>query len=80
MTAARPKRTAYDNAVDVEISRWPGVRASRMCRGKHYAIVLGFNGVSRFVCYAATPSDRRGVLNHIGDIRRTLRAMGARRR
>jgi hypothetical protein len=79
MTAAL-KRTPFDDSVEVELSRWPGVTFHREQRGKHYALVLSYRGASRFVIYASTPGDtRRGALNHLTNVRAELRAMGATR-
>jgi hypothetical protein len=79
MTKAVVKRTFYDDPADAELEQWPGVEAKRVVRGKHYALVLTFNGVSRFVIYPTSPGDTRGALNHIQNIREVLREMGATR-
>lgn len=80
MSAAKPKRTVYDDPTDAELARWPGVTWARQVRGKHYALILTFNGVSRFVTYPGTPGDStRGVLNHLADVRAALRYLGATR-
>jgi hypothetical protein len=80
MSLASPKRHDYDDRQDAELSRWPGVTWSRQIRGKHYAIVLTYGGVSRFVTYPCTPGDTvRGALNHIHDLRLVLTALGAER-
>lgn len=78
MSAATVKRTDYDDVVDAELSRWPGVTATRQVRGKHYALVLEYNGWSRFVIYPCSPGDGvHGAKNHLGDVRKALRDMGA---
>jgi hypothetical protein len=74
------KRTTYDDAVDAELARWPGVAWTREVRGKHYALVLTFNGVSRFVVYPCSPGDsRRGALNHLTDVKAACLGLGANR-
>jgi hypothetical protein len=72
------KRTVYDDPVESELARWPGVTYRREQRGKHNALVLSYRGATRFVIYAATPGDtRRGALNHLADVRAELRVLGA---
>lgn len=79
MTSAL-KRTSFDDPVEAELSRWPGVTYWREVRSKHYALYLSYRDATRFVIYAATPGDnRRGALNHIANVRAELRAMGATR-
>lgn len=81
MTAAKPKRTIFDDPVEAELARWPGVTWSREVRGKHYALVLSFGCVSRFVIYSGSPSDGlRGAMNHLQDVRGVLRDLGATRK
>jgi hypothetical protein len=60
-----------------ELANWPGVDHEIRHGGKHPRIVLTHRGASRFVTFSGTPSDRRGVLNKISDVRTTLRALGA---
>lgn len=79
MSAPACRHNGDDQFVDAELARWPGVTWTREVRGKHYALVLRLRGQSRFVIYAATPSDRRGLDNHLRDARVTLKAMGAKR-
>jgi len=80
MSAPAVKRTCYDDPVETELQRWPGVTWRREVRGKHYALVLTFGGVSRFVIYPTSPGDTvRGPLNHLSNVRQELRAMGATR-
>lgn len=80
MTAPSPKRHGFAEQQEAELSRWPGVTWTRQHRGKHYALVLEYGGLSRFVIYPASPGDMlRGGLNHVRDIRAVLTAMGAER-
>lgn len=74
------KRHPYEDAQRAELARWPGVVASHEIRGKHFALVLRFGEVSRFVIYPSTPGDSgRGALNHVREIRHTLAGLGATR-
>lgn len=78
MTTSKPKRTIYDDDVETELARWPGVTWRRAHRSKHLALILGFNGSERLVTYSGTPSDsRRGVLLHLADVKMALKDMGA---
>ena len=43
--------------------------------GKHVKLIMAVNGKSRFVVTAATPSDRRGLLNLTRDIKRIHREL-----
>ena len=80
MSQPTVRRTIYDDAVEAELAQWPGVQYRRENRGKHNALVLQVGEVSRFVVYPTSPSDsRRGQQNHLGDVHRTLAALGARR-
>lgn len=80
MSRALPRRTDLDDPTDAELARWPGVTWSRALRGKHYALVLDFNGLSRFVTYSCTPSDGvRGLQNHLRDVRKVCAEIGAKR-
>lgn len=78
MSAPAVKRTCYDPPVEAELERWPGVAWRREVRGKHYALILSYAGISRFVIYPTSPGDTvRGPLNHLANVRQALRAMGA---
>lgn len=80
MSRALPRRTDHDDATDAELARWPGVTWSRALRGKHYALVLTFGGLSRFVTYSCTPSDGgHGLQNHLRDVRKVCTEIGAKR-
>lgn len=70
-------RNPFDEAMDRELQRWPSVTAVRSIGGKHNRIILHHGDRSSVVVYPATPSDRRGVLNHIAQMRRILRDLGA---
>ena len=64
-----------------EVAEWPGVTVSFDNTKRHRVAVLAFNGRTRRVVFAATPSDNaRGLLNHIGEVRKELRGLGASRR
>jgi hypothetical protein len=73
-------RNDYEDLQDAELARWPGISWTRETRSKHNAIVLTFNGLSRFVTYPCTPGDTiRGGLNHVRDLRHAAYEIGARR-
>jgi len=66
------------NATQKELSDWPGVTMTQEPNGgKHCRVVLHFNGQTRLVIVANTPSDVRALPNHIAVVRRELRALGA---
>ena len=62
-----------------ELESWPGVTMTQEDGGKHGKVVLHFNGSSRIVVVANTPSDARALPNHIAVLRREIRALGAER-
>lgn len=62
-----------------ELESWPGVTMTEEDGGKHAKVVLHFNGDSRIVVVAHTPSDTRALPNHIATLRREIRALGAER-
>ena len=65
--------TSWDDAVDYELSRWPGVHAVRVGTRKHNRLVLHAKGRSRFVVYPSSPTGHpRALRNHISDIRHIL--------
>lgn len=79
MSQAVLKPSEYITASERELRRWPGVTARREHLSRHARMVLTFNGQSRCVTYPLSPSDRRGPMNHVGDIRKALLEMGATR-
>lgn len=80
MSAPAVRRHCYDEAVEAELAHWPGVTVRREHRGKHLALILTFNGVSRFVTYPTSPGDvLRGPKNHVSNVRQALRGLGAKR-
>lgn len=62
-----------------ELEDWPGVTMTEEDGGKHAKVTLHFNGQSRMVIAAKTPSDTRALPNHLATVRREIRAMGAER-
>ena len=62
-----------------ELESWPGVTMTEEDGGKHVKVHLHFNGGSRIVIVANTPSDARALPNHIAVLRREIRALGAER-
>ena len=75
------KDNEYVAAGIAEVGSWPGVRIVERIRGtKQNRVVLGFEGRTRYVVYPHSPSDRRtGARNHVQDIRRVCRELGAER-
>lgn len=73
------KSEAHEAALR-ELREWPGVTAVVEPGRKHVRVILHYDGRSRFVVRSSTLSDHRGVRNHVGDIKRTLRLMGAERK
>lgn len=73
------RRHPYHAPAEAEIARWPGVTFVRGRRGRNLCLTLTYRGVSRFCAYPDTPSDHRGALNHVSDIRSTLNLIGATR-
>lgn len=64
--------------VDAELARWTDVSHYREMSAKHNRLILIVGDKSKFVTYPATPTGkRRALLNHIGDVRRTLRELGS---
>lgn len=61
-----------------EVEEWPGAAVSFTTSKRHNVAVLSYQGNDRRVVFAATPSDSaRGLANHIGQVRRELRGLGA---
>lgn len=73
------KRHYYHDAIERELADWPGVTFAFGEGAKHPFVTLVFNGASKRHVFPSTPSDARGALNAISDMRRTLSAMGAKR-
>lgn len=71
----------YAITTEREVAEWPGVSVSFNNTKRHRVAVLAYRGRTRRVVFAATPSDSaRGLLNHIGELRKELRGLGASRR
>lgn len=68
---------AYLEATRKELESWPDTSLEIDNTGKHNKVTLHYKGQSHFVIMAATPSDARGLQNHIATVRRTLRGLGA---
>ena len=69
-----------EQAAVAELALWPGVTWRCETAGKHVKVHLTYAGRTRFVTRSRTLSDYRGVRNHVGDIKRTLRLLGAERK
>lgn len=69
----------FHTATVRELESWPGVTMTEEDGGKHAKVILHFNGESRIVVVANTPSDARALPNHVATLRREIRALGAER-
>jgi hypothetical protein len=69
----------FQSATARELESWPGVTMTEEDGGKHSKLVLHYNGESRIVVAANTPSDSRALPNHIALVRREIRGLGASR-
>jgi hypothetical protein len=67
----------FAKARDRELARWPDATATVDRGHKHIIIRLAWRGRKALVTCSKSASCPRAVLNHIGDIRRALRGMGA---
>lgn len=65
--------------VDAELANWPGVSHFRKLGGsRHSRLYLTYGERSRFVVFPSSPcKSPSAILNHIQDVRRTLRELGA---
>lgn len=70
----------YVNATVRELEEWPDTSMTQEPQGKHSKLVLHYKDQSRLIVMATTPSDARGLQNHIATVRRELRGMGASKR
>ncbi len=62
-----------------EISEWPDVSMTQEAGGKHDRVILHYQGESRIVVVSNSPSDVRGIKNHVSLVRRILKDMGAKK-
>lgn len=70
----------FERATARELAEWPGVSWAFERLAKHRAARITFAGESRVVVYPTTASDHRALANHIADLRRQCRDLGAERR
>lgn len=70
-------KSEVGEAAKRELALWEGVTFTVETSRKHTRVVLFYGGRSRFVVRSSTLSDHRGIRNHIGDLKRTLRLLGA---
>lgn len=76
------RRHPYELPADREIASWPGVAvlARAVMPSGHRRLIVEFRGRRRFIAYPGTPTGNpRAIKNHIQDIRRVLRELGAER-
>lgn len=70
----------YQGAIERELQSWPGVTVEFVSTGKHPKAKLWFGGKMLSRPFAGTPSDSVfGVHKMLGDVRRTLKQLGAER-
>lgn len=62
-----------------ELERWSGVEYGVEDVRPHPKLRVEYKGVRRFLPFSSTRVDRRGILNKVTELRRTLRDMGAER-
>ena len=67
-------------ATERELENWPGVTFTQETGKNHTKVTLHYNGQSRLVIAASTPSDVRAIPNHLSIVRREIRALGAERK
>jgi hypothetical protein len=73
-------RKDYEETIEREVGKWPGVTVRFEEGGKHPRAVLTFEDREGTVPYPGTPSDSRfGIHRKLGDLRRKLREIGAER-
>lgn len=62
-----------------ELERWSGVEYGVEDVRPHPKLHIEYAGARRFLPFSSTRVDRRGILNKVTELRRTLRDMGAER-
>jgi hypothetical protein len=65
--------------IEAELKQWPGIEGRFEKRAPHPRLHLTFGKRTRFVVIPGSPSDKRGLLNKIRDIRFACAQLGARR-
>lgn len=60
-------------AIRAELARHPNIQFNFGHGGRHPHIVIRCGEKRRKVTFSSTPTDPRGLLNKIADIRRTVR-------
>ena len=67
-------------ATERELEDWPGVTFTEETGKNHTKVTLHYNGQTRLVIAACTPSDVRAIPNHLSVLRKEIRALGAERK
>lgn len=70
-------RRDLEKAIENEVTRWPGVTLEFVEGGKHPKVKLTFDGMMLSRPYAGTPGDADSVHITLGQIRRTMKQLGA---
>lgn len=74
------KRTELEDAIRREVEQWPDVKVDFIEGKKHPKAKFSYAGNILSRSYAGTPSDSRfGLHQTLGDMRRTMRQLGAER-
>lgn len=68
-----------EEAIEREVSEWPGATVEFIQGGKHPKAKLKFDGRMLSTSYPSTSGSARIFLHTLGDVRRTLRKLGAER-
>jgi hypothetical protein len=72
-------RKDLEQAIEREVAEWPGASVAFAEGSKHPKAKLKFADLTIAVVYSSTPSDVRGILNTVSDVRRALKKLGAAR-
>ena len=67
-------------ATERELQDWPGVTFTEETGKNHTKVILAFEGKTKMIVAASTPSDVRALPNHLALVRREIRALGAERK
>jgi hypothetical protein len=67
-------------ATERELEDWPGVTFTEETGKNHTKVTLHYEGQTRLVIAASTPSDHRAIPNHLAIVRKEIRALGAERK
>ena len=69
----------FERAIRREVAQWQGAGVAFGERSKHSQAAISVGAQSRRVIVARSASDHRALRNVLGEVRRTLRHLGAAR-